>query len=210
MLLSESIVKQHEVLALNLSVSKTCQLTIVGRYRPPSASSDALSSLMHSLGSLNYKELLLMGDFNLNWMHQVSDGFKAFCDTYNLFQLVDSPTRPNLTFPENSTLLDLALTNAPHKYSLASVFANDISDHCVVVVVRDTKLPKQKPRIVTKRCMKHFNKQGFLHDLAQFDWDKIMSILDNESAWKYFYDYFILIINKYAPLQKKKKSQMPG
>ncbi len=142
-----------------------------------------------------------MGDFNLNWLLPVSGGFKAFCDTYNLFQLVDKPTRPNSKFPEKSTLLYLVLTNAPHKYSLASVFANDISDHCVVAVVRDIKMFKQKPQIITKRCMKHFNIQGFLFDLAQFDWEKITLIPDIESTWNYFYDNFILIINKHAPLR---------
>ncbi len=92
-----------------------------------------------------------MGDFNLNWLLPVSGGFNAICDTYNLFQLVDKPTRPNSTFPEKSTLLDLVLTNAPHKYSLASVLANDIRDHCVVAVVRDIKMFKQKPQIITKK-----------------------------------------------------------
>ncbi len=162
--------------------SKTCQLTIVGCYRPPSATSNTLTYLMNSLASLNYKELILMGDFNLNWLLPVSGGFKAFCDTYNLFQLVDKPTRPNSKFPEKFTLLDLVLTNAPHKYSLASVFENDIIDHCVVAVVRDIKMFKQKPRIITKRCMKHFNIQGFLFDLAQFDWEKITLIPDIESG----------------------------
>ncbi len=178
------------------------KLTIVGCYRPPSATSNTLTSLTNSLASLNYKELILMGDFNLNWLLPVSGGFKVFCDTYNLFQLVDKPTRPNSKFPEKSTLLDLVLTNAPHKYSLASVFANDISDHCVVAEVRDIKMFKQKPRIITKRCMKHFNIQGFLFDLAQFDWEKITLIPDIESTWNYFYDNFILIINKHAPLKK--------
>ncbi len=41
---------------------------------------------------------------------------------------------------------------------------------------------KQKPRIITKRCMKHFNIQGFLFDLAQFDWEKITLIPDIESG----------------------------
>lgn len=72
-------------------------------YRPLSATSDALPSLMHSLASLNYKELILKGDFNLIWMHPVSEGFKAFCEIYNLFQLVESPTRPNLKFPKKKT-----------------------------------------------------------------------------------------------------------
>ncbi len=58
--------------------SKTCQLTIVGCYRPPSATSNTLTYLMNSLASLNYKELILMGDFNLNWLLPVSGVSKRF------------------------------------------------------------------------------------------------------------------------------------
>lgn len=63
--------------------------------------------------------------------------------TYNFFQLVELPTRPNLKIPEkihiNRSLL-FFFTNAPHKYSPDSVFANDVSDRCVVAVARYTKL----------------------------------------------------------------------
>ncbi len=47
---------------------------------------------MDSLASLNYKELIVMGDFNSNWTHSISDDFKLLCDSRNLFQLVDTPT----------------------------------------------------------------------------------------------------------------------
>ncbi len=201
-LLSESVVKQYELLALNLIVSKTLHLTVVGCYRPPSARNDAISSLMHSVTSLNYKELVLLGDFNVNWLQSASDGFKAICDTLNLFQLVESPTRPNLKDSKKSTLIDLNFSNAPHKYSLASVYANDVSDHCVIAIVRDTTLPKHKPRIITRRCLRHFNEQGFLLDVAQYNWDRIFLIPDVESAWIYFYDGFISIINRHAPFKK--------
>jgi len=46
-----------------------------------------------------------------------------------------SPTRPNSKHPEKSTLIDLLLTNAPHKFSEIGVFANDISDHCTIAAV---------------------------------------------------------------------------
>ena len=94
------------------------------------------------------------------------------------------------------------LTNAPHKYSTASIFANDISDHCVVATVRNTKIPKTKPRIIVKRNMKHFSEQEFLNDLSNYDWEKINTSTDVESAWSLFYEGFTNIINKYAPLKK--------
>ncbi len=59
---------------------------------------------------------------------------------------------------------------------MASVFANDISDHCVVATVRNTKIPKSKPCIITKRNMKHFKEPAFLHDLYNFDCGKIYLI----------------------------------
>ncbi len=135
----------------------------------------------------------------LKTKYMASDGFKAICDTLNLFLLVESPTRPNLKDSKKSTLIDLIFSNAPHKYSLASVYANDVSDHCVVAIVRDTKLPKHKPRIITRRCLRHFNEQGFLLDVAHYNWDRIFLIPDVESAWIYFYDGFISIINRHAP-----------
>jgi len=100
------VVKQYELLALNLTVSKTVHLTVVGCYRPPSANNDAISSLMHTVTSLDYKELLLMGDFNVNWLQSASDGLKLICDTLNFSQLVEAPIRPNMKDSKKSTLID--------------------------------------------------------------------------------------------------------
>lgn len=116
---------------------------------------------MHTVTSLNYKELVLLGDFNVNSLQSASDELKLICDTLNLFQLVQTPTRPTLKDLKKSTLIDLILTNIPHKYSLASVYANDVSDHCVVATVTVTKVPKQKSRIIAKRWMKYFNEECF-------------------------------------------------
>lgn len=95
----------------------------------------------------------MSGELNWNWLQPVSDDFKACCDSLNLFQIVESPTRPNLKCPDKSSLIDLILTNVPHKYTVASVFVNDISDHCVVATIRNTKIPKAKPRIIIKHDM---------------------------------------------------------
>lgn len=120
----------------------------------------------------------------------------------NLFQIVDKPTRPNLKCPEKSSLIDLILTNTPHKYSTASIFANYLSDHCVITTVRNTKIPKTKPNVITKRDMKHFSEQGFLHDLNNLEWELINLIPDLEIAWEFFYANFSALVNKHAPLKR--------
>lgn len=68
------------------------------------------------------------------------------CVSLNLTQLNESPTHPNLKFPDKASLIDLFLTNALYKYSMAGTFANDLIDHCVKKV-RNTKAPKTKPQM---------------------------------------------------------------
>lgn len=61
---------------------------------------------------------------------------------------------------------------------MASVFAKDNIDHCVIGTIRISKLPEHKPRIITKRDTKHFSEQAFLHNLFYSDWGKIDLIAD--------------------------------
>lgn len=146
--MSQSICKQMEFLALNVEIAKSLSIAVVGCYRPPSASKAALYSIKDLLAKLSYTKLLMAGDLNWDWLNSSSDEFKRFCDSINLTQLVHLPTRPNLKNPEKSTLIDLILTNVPHKFSSLGVFCNDLSDHCVVAACRNTKIPKCKPLFV--------------------------------------------------------------
>lgn len=120
----------------------------------------------------------------------------------NLSQLINQPTRPNPKNLEKSTLIDLILTNVPHKFSSLAVFCNDLSDHCVVAACRDTKIPKGKPRIIFKRNLKQFNEQAYHHDLSLVNWGHIGLLPDVELAWTFFKENFEKIVNKHAPMRK--------
>jgi len=155
-----SISKMFELLVVKIELSKDAYLTLAGCYRPLSANSDSLVLLEQHLSAIDFNEILLVGDFNCDWLTPASDCFKSFCNTLNLTQLIDSPTRLNLKCFEKSTLLDLFLTNAPHKYTDRGVFANGVSDHCVIAAVRNTKRPKFKPQTLVVRNRKHFVEQN--------------------------------------------------
>lgn len=73
------------------------------------------------------------------------------------------------------------------------MFCNDISDHCVVAAIRNTKIPKPKSHIIFKINLKRFNEQAFYHDLSIVDWQKIGLIPDVELAWSFFRDSFMQI-----------------
>lgn len=201
-ILSESICKQLEFLALNVEIYKGLCVTVVGCYRPPSASKEALDSLKHLLSKLSYSELVLAGDLNWDWLQKASAEFKSFCDSINLTQLVHLPTQLNCKDPERSTLIDLILTNVPHKFSSLGVLCNDLSDHCAVAAIRSTKVQKSRPHIIFKRNLKHFNEQAYFHDLSNADWMKIKLIPDVEIAWVFFRDTFMQIVNRHAPFKK--------
>ena len=112
-LLSKSVIKLAEILVLELSVKTTC-IHVIGCYRTPSADYGALSSLIQFLTLLNSKEFVVLGDFNSNWLHSVSDDLKAYYDSLNLFQIVNGSTFPNSKCSENSSLIDLIFTNVPY------------------------------------------------------------------------------------------------
>lgn len=57
-IVSKSISRQFELLDLDLEVSKSLHIMVVGCYRPPSADSSTLSSLREFLTSLNYNEIV--------------------------------------------------------------------------------------------------------------------------------------------------------
>lgn len=56
--------------------------------------------------------------------------------------------------------------------------------------------------MIKKRCFQIFDIQGFLHDLFACDWDKLVLILDVNSAQQYFHTLFLKVINKHARIKK--------
>ena len=77
-------------------------------------------------------------------------------------------------------MVDVILTNVPHRFSAVGTFCNDISDNCAVVVVQNCKVPKGKPRFIYKRQFKQFDEQAFLQDVHNSDLDIVSLMTDVE------------------------------
>lgn len=195
------IPKQFELLALKLEFSHSQSITFIGCYRPPSASHEALASLASSVTGFNSSELLLVGDLNIDWLTTSSDDLKAVSNSLNLTQLINSSTRPNTKSPSKSSLLHLILTNVPHKHMDPGVFASDLSDHCTIAAIRNSKLPKSRPNIICKKDVKNFCISAFMHDLAAVEWNRVALFDDIELGLGYFYEIRCMV-NKHAPFRK--------
>lgn len=57
-----------EFLSIDISFSSTSLLTVIACYKPPSAVKEALNLLADVLVELRDREIVLMGDFNWDWL----------------------------------------------------------------------------------------------------------------------------------------------
>ena len=75
-------------------------------------------------------------------------------DALNLTQIINEPTRYLPKAVNKGTLIDIILTNLPSKYTSA-VFNQDLSNHCLIVCIRNGSAVKQPPLITIKLSLKH-------------------------------------------------------
>ena len=128
------IVTETETLQLVIHFTPQHAITITVTYKPPNVSESAyLSQLSDIIKSVTSKELLILGDINLDWNDGSSKSLKATALKLGLNQLIKEPTRIGKT---RSSLLDLILTNQPSKYAMSGVIDAAISDHAFIYATR--------------------------------------------------------------------------
>ncbi len=173
--------KFFEFISLRLHLRPT-SIIVIGIYRPPSANRDSVKALGELLARYQNDELIITGDFNLNWLNSNSDYLKEIFGNLNLTQLITDPTRPDLKDHRNSTLIDLIFCNKADKIIASGVFDLGLSDHCPTACIRSTHLVKPRSKVVVKRNLKHFNKQAFLTDIELSDISSICRHTDAQLA----------------------------
>ena len=203
--LSLSRPKCFEYLALTLSIGNTAnceKLLLIGVYRQPKAKAHAIEKIFDLVSSHGTSEILFMGDINLDWLTNASNSLKNLCNNLDLHQLITVPTRPNIHNLERASLLDIILTNKPHKYKASGVFSLDFSDHCPIACIRDTRQHKTQHRVIVKINFKCFNEESFIYDLSVSNLQDIFSFKDPHLALNHFIYTFNSIADKHAPFKK--------
>ena len=117
---------------------------------------------------------------------------------YNLKTLIKQKTC--FKNPENSTYIDLILTNSPRSFQNSSVFETGLSDfHKLTITVLKQYFPKLKPKVVNYRDYQNFQNNEFRAEL-----DNEMSNYDlGNMEYQHFLNIFIDILNKHAPMKQK-------
>ena len=104
-------------------------------YRPPNADAkqffENLQLIVNRLDSGN-TELFILGDLNCNMLPSHNNSPKnelnSLCELHQLDQLISTPTRIT---SNTRTLIDIILTNRPHRILSSGVIHLSISDHSV-------------------------------------------------------------------------------
>ena len=108
-----------------------------------------------ALYSAKYENLIIIGDFNA-CLEEIS--MSGFCDTFGLKSLIKNVTCYKNR--ENSSSIDLILTNNPLSFQNSCVIEIVLSDfHRMVVTVMKTSFERLKPRVYKLCRLQIFRKQ---------------------------------------------------
>ena len=166
-------------------------------YRPPNSDASIYTSLSENLDQLLSFHLnslfLICGDFkchHTSWLvvgtsltcHGTSA--KAFCDSLELTQSVNFPTR----ISTNGTLsiLDLILANSPENICCSSSAPIGSSDHVLVKVDISRAVIREPPH---RHRVWHFTQadwQGLQAAIKLIDWSPIATFSNINSSWEFF------------------------
>lgn len=103
---------------------------------------------------------------------------------------------------QSLTCIDHIFTNASELCSKAVSVPIGCSDHNLGAIVRKAKVPKPGPKVIFKRSYKRFNQEQFVQDVKNVCWSEMLSKTDPEVALGIFYEIFLPLVEKHAPLKK--------
>ena len=177
-------------------------------YRPPSANVDYYNRIIDMLNqvSTECKDIVLLGDFNLDYFSYKGKSVKALETMFDMSQLITSATRVSTKVDKNGvltnreTLIDILLTTVPQHHHGTCVIDTTLSDHFLIKSkVRFIKEVCHKT--VTFRDYKNFNCENFNKDLDTiFHNYQSQDVNDVEKLWLFFRDSFNEVSNRHAPL----------
>jgi len=200
--------QEIETIAIELRIGsqKWC---IISVYRSEQITVDSfLSNFSKTLDNVfdEYENVAIIGDLNINTLknlkaHEKSkyEKLKNFCDTYDLSNLIKSPT---CFQSEEPSSIDVILTNKKRSFMHSKSIQNGLSDHhSIICSMLKTTIKKIKPTQIKYRCMKHFDEGRFFTELE----NKIGKINFNrpKNDFSKFAGKFLDIVDKHAPIKTK-------
>ncbi|XP_044218812.1 uncharacterized protein LOC122989855 isoform X1 [Thunnus albacares] len=140
--------------------------------------------------------MIILGDFNCNWLDRSFSNDRNLINSVNLTQLIKEPTRVDY---RSSSLLDWILVTNPERIIKSGVMSDCLSDHSVIFCVWKIKIPSLPPKYIRLRQCKNINVDNFIQDIISINWDRLIPLVDD--VWNFFYSEITNIIDKHAPIK---------
>jgi len=198
-----------ECLFVNIVFHENKQISIGNIYRPPNSPVESTNCILATINSLDHvNELILLGDFNRNWLDRSSTYEKNLFNGLNLTQLITDPTR---VVNKSKSLLDWILVTHPNRILQSGVLPDCFSDHSIVFCVWKIRLPSLPPKVIRIRQCNNLNSEAFIQDLISINWSRFQIIPYVEDAWNFFLSEVLKVIDKHSPWisVKVKGSHLP-
>jgi hypothetical protein len=191
------------------SINSTSNLLIGLIYRRPGSNPCEFNIKLQDTLTLianEHKEIVHIGDYNLNLLHydthQPTSDFIDLNFTQTLFPLINKPTRIT---DKSATLIDNIFSTIPFTAdSKTGILLWDISDHFPVFFIKyqTSPIPLETSRISRSHCAA--NKQSFSTEIMNIDWSPILTNTDAQSAYTIFHKTISQSYNEAFPLKKTK------
>lgn len=194
----------------NTSPSSNRKSLIIGCiYRSPSSSIPDflhnLSTVLHKISAEN-KQILIVGDININLMDAGNSSVTLYSDCFvgfGLESLITSPTR--FSASGTNTLLDHALSNITPSPS-AGVIDMPITDHLPIFIT----FAAEKMHHDTSYFTSSFDMDNFVNTISGTNWASISTQCDPEKALQKFCSLFLKAVYASTTTVKcKKKFKFP-
>ena len=183
---------------------------IANVYRPPNSKlAEGIEKLSDSVSKaldLVNGELVIVGDFNVNYNTRNTPAFKllkSFEREFHLTQLINTSTRHG---NKSSTCLDLVFTNMDHIASSGTLNI-EISDHLPVFVVKKKQNIISATSFIKARSFIKYDKQAFQEEVRYHpDWGKFWGLENNkpEKMWEIMLEIITEKADSHCPFREMK------
>jgi exonuclease III len=197
--------RDMEACAISLNISN-CKIIILTIYRAPASNYelflDKLELILQKI-SKKYVNLILCGDFNVNYMDNCNKKVKLddLLGSYNLKSIITFPTRIGVnsaTIIDNIFIDELQFIN----YEV-STLTNGLSDHeAQLLTLQLSSHCSNKTNIPFIRVISDYNVLDFNMKLSYEEWELVFKNNDVNISFNYFLN--ILLNHFYASFPLKK------
>ena len=199
-----------EAICLEIRKNRSKPFFVITWYRPPNSPVEILDKFEILIRNLEAedKEYQIVGDLNCNLLDvQNNANSRRLMDIMDVYQLKQIITEPTRITNYSQSLIDVFITNNPHKVNTSGVVRIGISDHYMIYVSTKVSIGKSPPKIVESRSFKNYNKVAFKSDLLNMLNSSFIGLeleLDPNVMWLKWRNVFTSIAEKHAPLTTRK------